>query len=549
MASIEKDKASATSLMAAIPPVVAEEIFQGVNLSKDVIDLMEKKRANREALSFDEITLEDKPSDLHPNQVKLHSFLTRRIKLKGSGICSAAMDTVTEKELALAIAKMGGLGILHRNLDPETQANMLRWVRLKIHYGGMIEKPITFKPEDRYSFLQKHVREKGWTFTSFPIVSDAGKLLGLLTRDEMEFVEGLNPKLSEMMKTRNSIVTAPEGTTTEQAYKIMKDQKVKKLPVVDKDDRLVGMYVWNDVKNDQRKRDLFSLDQKGNFLVGAAIGLGPEDLVRAKLLVNNGCQLLVLDSSHGACKAAKDQLGKLREKFGNKVEIIVGNIASYESAMYLLEGDHKPDGLKVGIGPGSICTTRSVTGHGIPQVTAIYEVWRATRVIGEKEGYHVPIIADGGIRTSGDIVKGLALGASAVMLGSVFAGTTESPGMLVVKGGKRYKTIRGMGSRSAMQERSGSRGRYYQQRDENTFAEELTSQQLEKVVPEGVEGLVEFKGTVEKVMLELIGGIQSGLAHTGATDVSSFQKRATIWCQSFGGVAEGKPHSIVDVRD
>jgi IMP dehydrogenase len=266
----------------------------------------------------------------------------------------------------------------------------------------------------------------------------------------------------------------------------MKQKRVKKLMVVDSQDNLKGMFVWGDVKKDQNKKDLFSLDEEGHFLVGAAIGLGPDDINRAELLVQNGCRVLVLDSSHGACKPAKDQIQKLREKFGDTVEIIVGNIASYESAMYLLDNKYRPDSLKVGIGPGSICTTRQVTGHGIPQCTAIYEVWRAVRDYGNRTGYYVPIIADGGIRNSGDIVKCLAVGASAVMLGSIFAGTEESPGKVVESGGKRYKTIRGMGSRSAMEERSGSRGRYYRQ-DEQHVTERLTNEQKEKIVPEGVE--------------------------------------------------------------
>jgi len=531
-----------------LPQKTFQSVYpKGIELSEDVVNLLEDKRKSKTAIAFDEITLEDKPSDFHPNDVSLHSFVTRKIALKGCAILSAAMDTVTEAELALALAKVGGIGILHRNLDATTQADMVRWVRRKIHYGGMIDRPITFRREDRYSHLQKEIKAKGWTFTSFPIVDDAGKLLGLLTRDEMDFVEGTNPTLGDIMKPRNLTITAPEGTDTEKAYQIMKESKVKKLPVVKEDDILIGMYVWNDVKQDKKKRDTFSLDDEGHFLVGAAIGLGPDDMHRIQLLVENKCKVLVLDSSHGACKPAKEQIKRIREKYGETVEIIAGNIASYESAKYLLEGDHRPDALKVGIGPGSICTTRSVTGHGIPQVTAIYEVWRAIKEIGDKTGYYVPIIADGGIRSSGDIVKCLAVGASAIMLGSVFAGTDESPGKVILDGGKRYKVIRGMGSRSALEERSGSRVRYYRQ-EEKHGSEELTTEQKQKMVPEGVEGLVEYKGSVEKVMSELLGGIQSGLAHSGSSSIKDFQKRSTIWTQSFAGVAEGNPHNITNVR-
>jgi IMP dehydrogenase len=510
--------------------------------------LFESKRRKKQAMTFDELTLEDKPSEYHPNDVSLVSFVTRKIALKGCGIISAAMDTVTEREMALAMAKMGGMGILHRNLSAQVQADMVKWVRRKIHYGGMVDKPITFSPNDHYSHLQREILARGWTFTSFPIVDATGKLQGLMTRDEMDFVEGTNPTLDQLMKRRSQIVTAPEGTDSEQAYQIMKDQKVKKLPIVDKDDMLKGMYIWTDVKKDKKKRDLFSLDEEGHFLVGAAIGLGKEDMHRAELLVQNGCKVLVLDSSHGACKPAKEQLQRLREKFGTTVEIIVGNIASYASAVYLLTGDHRPDALKVGIGPGSICTTRAVTGHGVPQATAIYEVWRAVKDCGSKSGYYVPVIADGGIRTSGDIVKCFACGASAVMLGSALAGTDESPGKMVEMRGKRFKTIRGMGARSAMEERSGSRGRYHRQEESKHAAEELTTEQKEKMVPEGVEGLVEYKGSLEKAMFELLGGVGAGLAHTGAATIHEFQTKATIWVQSFAGVAEGKPHDIADMR-
>jgi IMP dehydrogenase len=533
----------------ASPSITFQSVYpQGIQLSSSVIDLLEEKRKTKTALAFDEITLEDKPSDFHPNDVSLHSFVTRKIALKGCGILSAAMDTVTEAELALAIAKVGGMGILHRNLEAKTQADMIRWVRRKIHYGGMIDRPITFSPEDRYSLLQNEIKAKGWTFTSYPIVDQQGKLLGLLTRDEMDFVEGTNPKLSDIMKPRSMTITAAEGVQTEEAYQIMKERKVKKLPIVKPDDTLVGMYVWNDVKQDQKKRESFSLDDEGHFLVGAAIGLGSDEMTRVQLLVENKCKVMVLDSSHGACKPAKDQIKRIREKYGTTVEIIAGNIASYESAMYLLDSEYRPDALKVGIGPGSICTTRTVTGHGIPQVTAVYEVWRAINDYGKKTGYYVPIIADGGIRSSGDIVKCLAVGASSVMLGGVFAGTDESPGKVIFDGGKRYKVIRGMGSRSALEERSGSRVRYYRQDEKQHASEELTNEQKQKMVPEGVEGLVEYRGSVEKVMSELLGGIQAGLAHSGAPTLPTFQSKATFWTQSFAGVAEGNPHNITNVR-
>lgn len=518
----------------------------GVVLSVDNVIFLSEESEKHHALTFDEITLSDQPVDFRPDEVTLATHISTNIQITGCGIMSAAMDTVTEKELALAMAKMGGIGILHRNLPPEEQAAQLKWVRLKIHFGGMVDHPITFSPNVPFSVFQK--QSKAWPFTSFPIVNSDNKMLGLITRDQVEFIEDTNPTLAEVMIPIDKLVSADSNTTGAEAYAIMSKQKVKKLPIVNKDGILEGMYVWGDVKNDHRKRTRFSLDEDGHFLVGAAIGVGEEGLRRAALLVEAGCKLLVIDSSHGACKAVKDMVIALKEKFGSKVDVIAGNIASYASAQYLLQGDAIPDGLKVGIGPGSICTTRQVTGHGVPQVTAIFEVWCAVRDFGQKTGIYIPITADGGIRTSGDIVKCFAVGASAVMVGSMFAGTVESPGKLVEKGGRKYKTIRGMGSRGAMNERQGSRDRYIATNKKQT-ADSLTQAQAEKMVPEGVSGLVQCKGTVEHLMNQLCGGVQSGLAHSGGKDINLFRQNCKIWTQSFAGMAEGKPHNITDIAD
>jgi IMP dehydrogenase len=329
----------------------------------------------------------------------------------------------------------------------------------------------------------------------------------------------------------------------------MQANKVKKLPVLDEDGKLQGMYVWNDVKNDANKFDKFSLDQDGHFLVGAAIGVGTSELKRAEALVAVGCKLLVIDSSHGACLAVRETIAGIRSRFGNAVEIIAGNVASYESTMYLLESDTgRPDGIKVGIGPGSICTTRQVTGHGIPQITAIFESWRAVRDYGARTGFYVPLIADGGITTSGDIVKAIASGANGIMMGSAMAGAEESPGAVIEKNGRKYKTIRGMGSRSAMEERSGSRMRYFAGDSKMRENARVTNSQAQKMVPEGVEGLVECKGTTEYILSQLLGGIQSGVAHTGCNSIASFQARASFWHQSVAGLNEGRPHDIADIR-
>jgi IMP dehydrogenase len=514
-----------------------------VALSPDIVDMLEARTRDRVAVTFDELTLEDKPSSVHPNDVVHRTFITARIRVR-TGILSAPMDTVTEPEMALAMAKMGGVGIIHRNVDTSTQVGMVKWVRSKIFSGGMIDRPICFQPDQTFADVQDSIQSNGWTFTSFPVTeAGTGRLLGLLTRDEMDFVENDNPRLDKIMKPITAIVSAPVGTSTDEAYRLMTSRHVKKLPIVDDAGAIAGMYVWGDVRDDQRKRATFSLDEDGHFLVGAAIGLAPSDVDRARQLVEAGCRLIVMDSSHGACQPAVDILSAIKAEHGHRVQIILGNIASYESAMFLLRQKHIPDALRVGVGCGSICTTRIVTGHGVPQVTAVFNVWRAVR----DSGLAVPVIADGGIRSSGDIVKALAVGASAVMLGSVLAGTDEAPGRVVQYQGKKFKQIRGMGSRAAMAERSGSRARYSRD-DAAGMTERLTVAQKEKMVPEGVEGLVELKGSVEKVVSELCGGISSGLAHSGAQTIVDFQQKASAWIQGQAGITEGKPHSLHDIR-
>jgi len=529
-----------------VPSPPASPLFKtNMNISPNVSGLLDRLTAERRAVTFDDVTLEDQPSEVHPNDVDLTSYLTRKTALKAGGCASAAMDTVTERELALALAKSGGIGVLHRNLTVEDQCAMVKWVRMKIHFGGMIERPICFRPEERLSEMQAIIKSEGYTFTSFPVTSVDGTLLGLLTRDEIDFVEDSNPTLDQIMKKRPSIVTAKEGTTSEDAYRLMTERKVKKLPIVDDKDKLLGLYVWNDCKADQRQRGTFSLDDEGHFLVAAAIGLGPEDPARADALVRAGCRILVLDSSHGACQPARDLVAHIRRTHGNAVELIVGNIASYASARYLLDSPYLPDALKVGIGGGSICSTKVVTGHGVPQLMAVYQVAKAVR----DAKVDIPVIADGGIRNSGDMVKCYAAGASSVMLGSVLAGTLESPSPIVQKGGRRWKRIRGMGSRSAMAEREGSRARYHRQDTDQHKADKLTEGQKSKIVPEGVEGLVELKGSVESVMAKLLGGVQSGLAHSGSRNIREFQSKAGMWTQSVVGTMEGKPHSIQDIHE
>ena len=497
--------------------------------------LLNKLYKNRQAITFDEVTFEDKPSIVHPNDVDLTTKITNNIILKGCGITSAAMDTVTEKEMALALAKMGGLGIIHRNLSIKRQCKMIKWVQKKIHYMGMIDKPITFQETDRLSDIQQSIKENGWTFTSFPIMKDDA-FIGLITRNEMGFVENGNPRLSNIMIPLKELIVSNEITCKE-AYVIMKKNKIKKLPIVDKG-KLKGMYVWNDIRKSTCDNN-FSLDKNGHFLVGAAVGLGKAEYERAVSLIKNGCLLLVIDTSHGACEPCLDMIQKLKSTYPD-IDLIVGNIASYESAQYLLSKKYKPDAFKVGISIGSICTTRQVTAHGMPQLTAIYQVNRAILDL----GLNVPIIADGGIRYSGDIIKALAVGASGVMMGSVFGGTLESPAKLIIDGDHKFKLVRGMGCKRAMEEREGSRSRYFNKTGKvNT----LSVQEKQKVVPEGIEGLTKYRGTVEDVMNEFLGGVRSGLAHSGARTVNEFREKCCMWIQSHTGIIEGNPHSLAKI--
>jgi len=514
--------------------------MEPITINKSITSFFEKQRKKFRAVTFDDITCQDLPSSIHPNSVDLTTHITKNIKLKGCGIMSAAMDTVTEGELALSLAKVGGIGIIHRNLSIEEQVNMVKWVRHKIHYRGMIEKPITFKNSDRLSDIEESINKNGWTFTSFPILdSKTERLVGLLTRDETKFVEETNPHIKDIMKPITDITTCYEGTTTQEAYKIMRKSKIKKLPVITKDKKLIGMYVWNDLREDTKKENTFSLDDEGHFLVGASIGIGSTGFARAEKLVQNGCRLLVIDTSHGACKPVVDIIQKIKSTY--IVDIIAGNVASYESAKYLLSQKHIPDGIKVGISIGASCTTRQVTGHGMPQLTAIYETKRAIKEL----NLNIPIIADGGIRYSGDIVKALAVGASGFMIGSKFAATLESCGKLVEYDGKKYKTYRGMGSQGAMN-RAGSRDRYYNHN--NKFRKSLTQEQQQKVTPEGIEGLVKYTGTCEQLMNKLLGGIRAGLAHSDGNNIEKFRQNIRFWLQSHIGSVESKPHDMINIK-
>ena len=494
------------------------------------------------AYTFSDLTLQDIPSNVLPTQSNLGCNVTYNYRLK-KPIISAAMDTVTEADMAVTMAKNGGLAVIHRNLSIEDQVAQVEWVRRQVHYGGKINNPVTFLENNTVAELQHAVQQNNWSFTSFPITDHNSCLVGMVTKDELGFVGNDNPQLKDIMKPLGKLIISNESIDAEEAFRIMSGGKVKKLPLVSSSGGLKGMYVWADVRKNQETRAEFSLDKSGRLLVAAAVGPGPDERERIDKLVEVGCPILVVDCSHGACKAVAEQIIYIRKK---DVDIIAGNVASYESAMYLLKNAN-PDAIKVGISPGSICTTRKVTGHGVPQLTAIYQVRAALQDCTELKGRNpIPIIADGGITCSGDIVKALVAGADCVMLGGALAGTDESPGEIITQNNKKYKSYRGMGSRAAMTERSGSRTRYFKG---NTSTEMVTEQQQNKITPEGIEALVEYKGTVTSILDELCGGIQSGMAHSNATTIDQLRQNAIFWLQSSAGYVEGNPHSVVDYRN
>jgi IMP dehydrogenase len=497
----------------------------------------EKAAKKNQSYTFSDITFKDLPSSIIPSQVKLDTQITRNYTLK-TPIISAAMDTVTEATMALAMAKIGGLGVIHRNLSVADQVAQVEWVRRQVHYGGIVSDPVCFQTTDTLADLQQTIKKQQLTFTSFPIV--AGQLLrGMITRDELDFVRDSNPLLETIMKPIDQLVTANAGISTEDAYRIMQNKRIKKLPLVTKTGQLAGMYVWADVKKSQYSRSNFSLDHSGRLLVAAAVGPSPQERPRIEALLIAGCPILVIDCSHGACDAVRQQVNYIRS-LDQPVDIIAGNIASAQAARYLLEHqESQPDALKIGIGPGSICTTRSVTGHGVPQMTAIYDV---VKIVTEFKT-RIPVIADGGITSSGDMVKSFAVGADAIMLGSLLAGTDEAPGEIVTQGQKKYKRYRGMGSRAAMSERAGSRMRYFKDSGEKDV---LTLEQESKLTPEGVEGLVEYKGSVVGIIDELRGGIGSGFAHSGAGCITELRNCVELWVQTNAGYLEGMPHHIMN---
>ncbi|NLF29285.1 MAG: IMP dehydrogenase [Planctomycetes bacterium] len=464
-----------------------------------------------DGITFDDVLLVPAASKVDPANVDMTTQLTRNIRLR-IPLVSAPMDTVTEGPLAIALAQEGGIGIIHRNLSPNAQA--LEVESVKRSENGIIVDPITLRPEDSMDTARRMMAEH--KVSGFPIVNGQGRLVGILTRRDMKFYSGEGP-VSEVMTSAN-LVTAAPNTSLDDAEKILNEAKVEKLPLVHKDGKLAGLITMRDIEK-LRQFPLSCKDPRGRLRVGAAVGV--LDYARVEKLIAKDVDVIVIDTSHGHKEIVIETIRQI--KAAHDIDVIAGNIATAAAAEDLIAAG--ADGLRVGIGPGAICTTRVISGVGVPQVTAIGETSR----VGDAHG--VPVIADGGIRHSGDIVKALAAGASSVMMGSLFAGLDEAPGELIIYKGRRFKTYRGMGSMDAML--AGSADRYNQNVKDRT-----------KLVPEGVEGRVPYRGTLADFVFQMLGGLRSGMDHCGTATIEKLRTEATFLRISAATLTESHPHDI-----
>ncbi len=474
----------------------------------------------REALTFDDVLLIPGHSHVHPKETDVSSRVTRKIEIQ-IPLVSAAMDTVTESRMAIQMAREGGIGIIHKNLPPEKQAEEVD--RVKRSESGMILNPITLAPHA--TLRDAHRLMENFSISGVPIVENGGRLVGIITNRDLQFETDLDQPISGVMTAEN-LVTVPVGTTLDQAEQLLHRHRIEKLPVVDENGDLKGLITVKDIFK-RRKYPNACKDEHGRLRVGAAIGASKSDLDRADLLVGAGVDVLVVDTAHGHSEGVLQAVARVRGRFPD-AQIVGGNVGTVEGARALLE--RGVDAVKVGVGPGSICTTRVVTGVGLPQLTAIMDAV-------DGAGGDVPIIADGGIRYSGDIVKALAAGAECVMMGSILAGTDESPGESFLLEGRRFKTVRGMGSLSAMEE--GSADRYFQE----------GQQESKKFVPEGIEARVPYKGPVSDTIYQLVGGLRSGMGYCGGATLEELRARARFNRVTSGGLRESHPHDVTITRE
>jgi IMP dehydrogenase len=482
------------------------------------------------ALTFDDVLLVPRHSTVLPSEVEVGSPFTRNIRLNVP-IASAAMDTVTESRLAIAMAQQGGIGVIHKNLSVDEQASEVD--RVKRSESGMIVNPITLSPSNRiYEALDLM---KKYRISGVPITQDGskeGRLVGILTNRDLRFETNLDRPISDIM-TREPLFTVPVGTTLEQAREFLHRHKVEKLLVVDDRFMLKGLITVKDIQKAIKYPNACK-DSLGRLRCGAAVGVGRDAMARAEALVAANVDALVIDTAHGHSQAVMDMVRRIRRQFPN-VEVVAGNVATAEATEALVQIG--VDAVKVGIGAGSICTTRIVAGIGVPMITAVAECARAAAP------HKVPVIADGGIRYSGDVTKAIAVGASAVMIGSLFAGTDESPGEMILFQGRSFKEYRGMGSLGAM--RRGSRDRYFQ----DEFDLESNPEASEKLVPEGIEGRVAHKGSVAAMVHQLVGGLRAGMGYTGCKDIPTLQREARLIRVSPAGLREGHVHDVIITKE
>jgi IMP dehydrogenase len=475
----------------------------------------------KEGLTFDDVLLVPAESHVLPNDVSTRSRFSRTIEVS-IPVASAAMDTVTEARLAIALAREGGLGIVHRNLSIEDQVAEVD--KVKRSEAGMIVEPVTLPPNALVrDALELMARYK---VSGVPITDEAGVLVGILTNRDLRFEQEFDQPVSALMTSRN-LVTAPVGTTLAEAQEILYRNKIEKLPVVDADGRLRGLITVKDIQKKIQYPDA-TKDDRGRLRVGAAVGVGPDAAERAEALVAAGVDVLVVDTAHGHSVGVVEMVRRIKSLV--PVEVVAGNIATSEAARALI--DAGADGLKAGIGPGSICTTRVVAGVGVPQVTAIYDVAEAAAVAG------IPVIGDGGLTSSGDIAKAVAAGADTVMLGSLLAGTDESPGEVILVQGERFKEYRGMGSLGAMRARSFSKDRYFQGDVED----------VERLIPEGIEGRIAYKGPLAPIVYQLVGGLRQAMGYCGAATIDDM-KRAQFVRITGAGLRESHPHDVTITKE
>jgi IMP dehydrogenase len=476
----------------------------------------------KEGLTFDDVLLLPAESAVLPREVNTRARLTRTIDLN-IPIVSAAMDTVTEARLAIALAREGGIGVIHRNLSITDQVAEVD--KVKRSESGMIVEPVTLQPQNRVAEalgLMKHYHISG-----VPITDQGGKLVGILTNRDLRFADDVEQPIANLMTSTN-LITVPVGTTLDEAEDILHRHKIEKLPVVDGEGCLKGLITVKDIQKKMQFPNA-TKDARGRLRVAAGIGTGPYELERAEALVEAGVDVLVLDSSHGHSVGVLEMIRQIKARWD--VQLIAGNIATGAAAEALIGAG--ADAIKVGIGPGSICTTRVVAGTGVPQITAVYDCAQVA------QQYGIPVIADGGVQYSGDLAKAIAAGADVVMLGSLLAGTDESPGEVVIYRGERFKEYRGMGSMGAMTARSFSKDRYFQDDVAN----------ISKLVPEGIEGRVQYKGALTNIVFQLVGGLRQAMGYCGAEDIEAMKTRTRFIRISGAGLRESHPHDIIITKE